>query len=935
MLAPALAAGVPAMVLAQQVCPQILYPDGYGNSGNGACTIPAGTSTNRILADAGTINGNAITDTVLYGNAIQANAGAAINLGKDATLGPSRINEAYGGGGIIGLYTLGAGASITTDGLIADMPGSSTAIKAENGGVIHLNDGTEFNIPGAGGGAHVIWATGAGSQILSDGFVLTADIGGGGNVGVHSANGGYIEMDASTISLTSNGGGETGMLVEDSAEIKALNTMITLDANNAYGAIVRNNSYLYMQGGYFDAYREGGQGTIGVFISGSGTNRVELDDTTIESTYDAFQVDSNATADITLDAAKAVLNGGVVLRTGSGSNTTFEASASQFTGAIVSATGSLSAVTMQNGSDWEVTADSNMSTLTNSASTIHFTYPSGDPTQWGSYKAITTADYVGSGASYLDLNTYLGEDGSPSDRLVLVGGAATGTTYVRVQNTAGPGAETTGNGILVIEAVSGAATAVGAFVQEGEIRAGAFDYTLQRGSVDTSSPQSWYLRSGFSVAVTTPPPEPPPPPPTTGGGSGGSGGGSGGSGGGFGGSESGGGSSGGGSGGSESGGGGGEPPAPPPVEPPTTVTPTPGPGEGAGEEAEEELPVDPPPAVLPPGEYPTVGPEIATYSVVQPTARQLGLLSIGTMHERIGNTVQGSPDPPPDGPFQSAWGRIYGQDVTNHYLAFVDPQSKGEIFGAQVGIDVWHGESGEGQADTAGLYFAYGRANLSVTGLVADPAALAYDRERTGDVQLNGYAFAGYWTHVGPGNWYIDGVLQGTHYTGDASTQYADLSTPGNGFAASIEGGYPFLLAERSGFTLEPQLQFIWQRIAFGQRNDGEGPVDPGNTTGTSGRLGTRAQWTIGRSPDVVWQPYARLDFWHDWGGRSTTDYGVDQVPLLQGASRVELDGGLTASVNSSFAVYGQVGYQKAVGGTDGGGQRRSVAGSLGLRYRW
>ncbi|GLC94918.1 hypothetical protein Tamer19_43260 [Cupriavidus sp. TA19] len=45
------------------------------------------------------------------------------------------------------------------------------------------------------------------------------------------------------------------------------------------------------------------------------------------------------------------------------------------------------------------------------------------------------------------------------------------------------------------------------------------------------------------------------------------------------------------------------------------------------------LPVDPPPAQLGPGRFPIIGPELATYGVVQPMARQLGLATLGTLNE--------------------------------------------------------------------------------------------------------------------------------------------------------------------------------------------------------------------------------------------------------------------------------------------------------------
>ena len=115
--------------------------------------------------------------------------------------------------------------------------------------------------------------------------------------------------------------------------------------------------------------------------------------------------------------------------------------------------------------------------------------------------------YVGAGAR-MAINTFLGGDGSPSDRLVMNGDpAATGNTAIHVTNIGGTGALTTANGILVVDAINGATTAPGAFnLSNGELRAGAFDYRLFRGGV-SGSPNDWFLRSSFIE-----PPIPPVPP---------------------------------------------------------------------------------------------------------------------------------------------------------------------------------------------------------------------------------------------------------------------------------------------------------------------------------------------------------------------------------------------------------------------------------------
>ena len=84
-------------------------------------------------------------------------------------------------------------------------------------------------------------------------------------------------------------------------------------------------------------------------------------------------------------------------------------------------------------------------------------------------------------------------------KLVVNGGTATGTTSLDISNVGGPGAETTGNGILVVNAINGAMTA-GAFTLDNpELRAGGFDYRLFQGGINGTDPNDWFLRSSFIV----------------------------------------------------------------------------------------------------------------------------------------------------------------------------------------------------------------------------------------------------------------------------------------------------------------------------------------------------------------------------------------------------------------------------------------------------
>ena len=117
------------------------------------------------------------------------------------------------------------------------------------------------------------------------------------------------------------------------------------------------------------------------------------------------------------------------------------------------------------------------------------------------YTDLKVSSYASSSGALI-MNTSLGLDSAPSDTLTIDGGTGTGTTSLRIANTDGLGALTTGNGILVVHAINGATTTPGAFALAERLFAGGYEYKLYRGSVDASSPDSWYLRT---EKVVTPP----------------------------------------------------------------------------------------------------------------------------------------------------------------------------------------------------------------------------------------------------------------------------------------------------------------------------------------------------------------------------------------------------------------------------------------------
>ncbi|ASR43603.1 hypothetical protein BEN78_09685 [Xanthomonas citri pv. mangiferaeindicae] len=107
-------------------------------------------------------------------------------------------------------------------------------------------------------------------------------------------------------------------------------------------------------------------------------------------------------------------------------------------------------------------------------------------------------DYVGDGGT-LRMSTTLEDSSSPTDRLVIDGGAVSGRTLIELTNRQGLGAQTTGDGIELVRAINGATTTAqttkDGFALVGEyVDAGAYEYRLHAADA-AGLGENWYLRS--------------------------------------------------------------------------------------------------------------------------------------------------------------------------------------------------------------------------------------------------------------------------------------------------------------------------------------------------------------------------------------------------------------------------------------------------------
>lgn len=261
-------------------------------------------------------------------------------------------------------------------------------------------------------------------------------------------------------------------------------------------------------------------------------------------------------------------------------------------------------------------------------------------------------NYAGNGGQ-LWLQSVLGDDSSPSDKLVVNDGTLAGSTSITVSNLGGTGAATLQNGIQVVQAQGTAISDSGAFRLKAPLSVGAFDYRLFKGGVTAGSANSWYLRSSVVapplVAAAVPNPDPTVPPVLV-----------------------------------------------PLVPLPVAAVGTP--------------PLPTPVAGAAP--IPLYRQEVPVWSVLPPAVAQLALTALGTFHDRQGDQRLLKET----GAFGAGWGRVYGKNIEQTWAGTVTPRLDGSLNGFQVGNDLFGSQTSGGQTQRTGFFVGHSRLKGDVDG---------------------------------------------------------------------------------------------------------------------------------------------------------------------------------------------------------------------------
>ncbi len=459
-----------------------------------------------------------ISDTTISGrgtapvNVLGTSWGAANTVRGSTTLTNVSIAmdgdaASYGGVYASGIYGAGVMADTTSD--IVVHGGSITTSGVDSMGIEATDNSA--GVARGGAGALTIDAVGAKGP-------TSIQTSGPGAYGAYANLGGTIAIADASISTS---GAQADGLRATLGD--ALNPSLST-ANVAPSSITMTGGSITTTGaGANGVSLDGGTSVslngVAVNAAGSGvsvtdanqngkTNTVAMAGGALASQEDAFAVNgANAAIDISGTAPITPASGNL-LNLSHGATATFTATGETLNGNIIADAASSGDVYLNNGtvltgmvdpvsmtidanSRWNVTASSVAANMSN-AGTIAFAAPA-DPGNAAGYSTLTARNYVGNNGTII-LNTKLGADNSPSNKLIIDGGSATGATTLLVKNTNGAGAATTGDGIVLVDAINGATTSPGAFKLGSAVSAGAYDYNLNYQNL-AKSDQSWYLRS--------------------------------------------------------------------------------------------------------------------------------------------------------------------------------------------------------------------------------------------------------------------------------------------------------------------------------------------------------------------------------------------------------------------------------------------------------
>ncbi|ELX7006571.1 autotransporter outer membrane beta-barrel domain-containing protein [Escherichia coli] len=296
-------------------------------------------------------------------------------------------------------------------------------------------------------------------------------------------------IDLNNVSITTWGGERADGLVVGGV-LKGRNLAVLAEGSNSYAAVMADTGVLDLQGSSLVSKQY-----AALDFTNQGNSRTRAIATFGDSSLHgntAAILATNSVGQIDMINSTARSDMGILANIGSNAEITVDASQkSVLSGTTSVATGSTLNILLSDGASWISGGDSTVTNLLLDNGNLVISGP--DATRNVGNVVTVTGDYRGNNGN-IEFNTVLAGDDSATDKLIVQGNTS-GKTFVTVNKAGGSGAQTL-NGIELIH-VDGQSD--GEFTQTGRIAAGAYDYTLGRGTGVNSG--NWYLTSGKNSPI--------------------------------------------------------------------------------------------------------------------------------------------------------------------------------------------------------------------------------------------------------------------------------------------------------------------------------------------------------------------------------------------------------------------------------------------------
>jgi len=283
--------------------------------------------------------------------------------------------------------------------------------------------------------------------------------------------------------------------------------------------------------------------------------------------------------------------------------------------------------------------------------------------------------------------------------------------------------------------------------------------------------------------------------------------------------------------------------------------------------------------------------------------RQYGFSSMGSYHERTGDSVKRAQD--------GTWARIGGAH-DNYDIGRFSFDS--DIRYIQIGKDLYQDETPRGNNVHAGIMISLGdqktNSSDSARGLVGESTD-------TGDVSTDAYGIGGYYTVKTDSGAYLDFVGQVTDYHTEFQSE-TQAKQDGYGVALSAEGGIPFAITQ--SWRLEPQTQVIYQYLHMKGFNDGIASVEKTTDNSVQARAGVRlSHLPQVDQPNIT--PYLNLDAVSTFSDAPAVTIASTRISPDFTQSTWKAGGGITATLSKNAALYASANYLRGFDGKQEGYQ--------------